>query len=96
MATRVLGSDVRTNRKYALVLKVMAKLLVHVNLIGGSELYLNNMTDQEHRSDENKENQAQRLTFANFRRIVRPRLCQSDYSFSSSDSLARSASQALG
>lgn len=96
MATRVIGSNVRANRKCAFVLKVMAKLLVHVNLIGGSELYLNNMTDRERRSDENKGKQAQRLTFANFRRIVRPRLCQSDYSFGASDSLAGSASRALG
>lgn len=57
------------------MLKLMAKLLVHVNLIGGSELYLNNMTDQEHRSDENKEEHPQQLTFANFRSMARPRLC---------------------
>lgn len=81
-------------RKCAFVLKVTAKLLVHVNLIGVSELYLNNTTDPQRQSDENKAKQAQRLTFANFRRIARPRLCQSDYSFGSPDSPARSASQA--
>lgn len=73
--TRVIGSNVRTNRKCMFVLHVMAKLLVHVNLIGGSELYLNNMTVQEHRSDENKAKQPQRLTFANFRSVARLRLC---------------------
>lgn len=36
------------------VLQVTAKLLVHVSLIGGSELYLNNMTDQKRQSGENK------------------------------------------
>lgn len=73
--TRVIGSKVRTNRKCMFVLQVMAKLLVHVNLIGGSERYLNNMTDQERQSDENKEKQPQRLTFANFRSVARLRLC---------------------
>lgn len=57
------------------VLQVMAKLLVHVNLIGGSELHLNNMTDQERRSDANAEQQPPRLTFANFRSVARLRLC---------------------
>lgn len=57
------------------VLQVMAKLSVHVNLIGGSELYPNNMTEQECRSDGNKEKQPQRLTFANFRSVARLRLC---------------------
>lgn len=71
----VIRSNVRTNRKCTFVLQVMAKLLVHVNLIGGSELYLNNTTDQERQSDENREKQVQRLTFANFRSIARPRLC---------------------
>lgn len=73
--TCVIGSNVRTNRKWMFVLQVMAELLVHVNLIGGSELYLNNMTDQERRSDENKDKQPQRLTFANFRSVARLRLC---------------------
>lgn len=57
------------------VLQVMTKLLVHVNLIGGSEVYLNNMTDQKHQSDKNKEKQPQRLTFANFRSVARLFLC---------------------
>lgn len=57
------------------VLQVMAKLLVHVNLIGGSELRLSNMTDQERRSDANAEQQAPRLTLANFRSVGRLRLC---------------------
>lgn len=58
------------------ILKLMAKLLGHVNLIGRSELYLNSMSCQKPWSDKNTEKQhPQWLTFANFRTTAGPRLC---------------------